>query len=233
MIKQIEKTEEKLIFNTDINYSLANAIRKSVNEIPVLAIEEVDIYKNDSALYDQIIAHRIGLIPLKNQKLKEGQTVELKLRVTGGEVLAKELKGHAEVVYGNIPIVLLEKEQEIELVARARAGKGKEHAKFIPGLVYYRTLPKIEIFKEGEKHKELAELYPKLFEFDGKLKIKNAWECDLEQDDLKNFRGITITSTNEIIFYIESWGQISPKDIFIDSIKELNNNLSELSKALK
>ncbi|MDO8517489.1 MAG: DNA-directed RNA polymerase subunit D [Nanoarchaeota archaeon] len=233
MIKQIEKTDEKLIFSTDMNYSLANAIRRTVNEIPVLAIEEVDIYKNDSALYDQIISHRIGLIPLKNQKLKDGQIIELKLRVTGGDVLAKELKGHAEVVYGDIPIVLLEKEQEIELVARARLGKGKEHAKFIPGLVYYRNLHKIEISKDGEKHKELVELYPKLFEFDGKLKVKNAWECDLEQDDLKDFKGITIDPTNELVFYIESWGQLNPKDIFIESIKELNDQLSEVSKALK
>ncbi len=54
---------------------LANALRRSVDEIPVLAINEVDIYKNDSALYDEIIAHRLGLIVLKNQKLKEGKAI--------------------------------------------------------------------------------------------------------------------------------------------------------------
>jgi hypothetical protein len=67
-----------------------------------------------------------------------------------------------------MPIVLLEKEQEIELIARARTGTGKEHAKYVPGLFYYRYLPKISISKEGEKHSELAELYPEVFEFNDK-----------------------------------------------------------------
>jgi len=234
MIKQIEKTKDKLVLTADIDISLANAIRRSVNEIPILAVDEVDIYKNDSALYDQIIAHRVGLIPLKNQKLKEGQTADLKLKGAEKEVLSKEFKGQAEVVYDDIPIVLLGKNQEIELVAKARMGKGTEHAKFIPGLVYYRILPKIEIAKEGEKHSELAEIYPKVFSFEnGKLKVKNEWECDLDQEDVKEFKGITITPTNELTFIIESWGQIEPKSILTESIKELNNNLSELSKSLK
>ena len=62
-----------------------------------MAVEEIDIYKNDSALYDDFLAHRIGLIPLKNQKLKEGDVVEMKLSVKADgkmkEVLAKDLNG--------------------------------------------------------------------------------------------------------------------------------------------
>ena len=80
MINKIEQTDEKVVFSTDMGVSLANAIRRSVNEVPILAIDEVDIYKNDSALYDQILAHRFGLIPLKNQKLAEGKSVNLKLK---------------------------------------------------------------------------------------------------------------------------------------------------------
>ena len=64
-----ENTSKKITFISDLNISLANAIRRSVNEIPILAIDEVDIYKNDSALYDEIVAQRLGLTVLKNQKL--------------------------------------------------------------------------------------------------------------------------------------------------------------------
>ena len=67
------KNSEKLNFKTKIGISLANAIRRSVNNIPVLAIDSIEISKNDSALYDEMIAHRMGLVPLKNEKLKLGK----------------------------------------------------------------------------------------------------------------------------------------------------------------
>ena len=70
MIKIINKTNEKLSFKTDMSISLANAIRRSVNYIPLLAVDSLEISKNDSALYDELIAHRVGLVPLKNENLK-------------------------------------------------------------------------------------------------------------------------------------------------------------------
>ena len=67
-METIEKTKTRIGFITNIDESLANAIRRSSSEIPVLAIEEVEFHKNDSALYDEILAHRIGLIPLKDTR---------------------------------------------------------------------------------------------------------------------------------------------------------------------
>jgi DNA-directed RNA polymerase subunit D len=236
MIQSIHKTNEKAVFKTDMDTTLANAIRRSVNEIPILAIDEVEIYKNDSALNDQILAHRIGLVPLKNQKLKEDKVIEMKLEVKTGkeskEVVAGEMKG--EIVYPDMSLVYLEKGQELEIVAKAKVGKGISHAKYIPGLVFYRHYPKIQISKDGEKHQELAEFYPKIFEFSaGKLKVKNEWECTIDQEDVKDFSGVEIKETGDLIFTIESWGQISPKEIFLEAIKAINNNLEKLSKELK
>jgi DNA-directed RNA polymerase subunit D len=236
MIQAIKKTPEKVVFKIDMGESLANAIRRSVNEIPILAIDEVDIYKNDSALNDNILAHRLGLVPLKNQKLKEGKAIELKLEAKGEKEGIEVLSGEMgkEVVYGDIPITSLEKGQELELVARARVGKGIEHAKYNPGLVFYREDKEIKIDKEGEKHQELAEFYPNIFAFEnGKLKVKNAWMCGFDQEDVEDFSGISIKETGDLIFVIESWGQISAKDIFLEAIKVLNSNLDELLKEIK
>jgi DNA-directed RNA polymerase subunit D len=235
-METITKTPEEICFTTDVDVSLANAIRRSVGEIQILAIDECDIYKNDSVLYDEVISHRMGLLSLKNQKMKSDQTVEMKLKAKGKgggtEVLAGELAG--DVIYPETPIVLLAEGQELELVARARAGKGIDHAKFMPGLAYYKHLPKIKISGEGEKQTELAELYPEVFEMFGeKIKVKNAAACDLDEDDMKAYPGVDISFDDNLVFTIESWGQIEAKDIFAEACKALKGNLSEVAKAIK
>jgi len=235
-METIIKTPEEISFVSDMNVSLANAIRRSVGEISILAIDECDIYKNDSALYDEIISHRLGLLSLKNQKMKDGQTVEMKLKAKGKddgiEIFASELDG--EVIYADTPIVLLSEGQELELVARAKAGKGIDHSKFMPGTAYYKHLPKIKIPGDGDKHSELAEIYPEVFEMFGeKIKVKNAAACDLDQDDMESFPGVEISFNDDLVFTIESWGQISASEIFTEACKALKGNLSEVSKVLK
>jgi len=235
-METITKTPEMITVVSDLNVSLANAIRRSVNEVPVLAIDEADVYKNDSALYDEIISHRLGLIPLKNQKMKVDQTVEMKFKVKGKgertEVLSGELGDQA--VYQDMPIVILSEGQEVEVVARARAGLGINHAKFSPGILFYKHLPKIKISGEGEKQSELAEIYPEAFEMFGeKLKIKDATKFDLEQDDMKDYPGIEVSYGDDLVLTVESWGQMDAKDVFIEATKALKGNLSEVSKVIK
>lgn len=231
-----QKTKETITILTNINVSLANGIRRSVSEIPILAIDEADIYKNDSALYDEIIAHRLGLIPIKNQKLKAGETLDLKLKAKGKgertEVLSGELGD--SVVYPDMPIVLLEDGQEIELVAKAKTGTGEKHAKFSPGVIFYKHLPKIKLTQDGEKQTELAEIYPETFEMYGnKLKVKDASTCDLDEEDFVNYPGVEVSFDNNLVLTIESWGQIDAKEIFLNACKALKDNLSEVSKVLK
>ena len=67
-MKKIEKSENQIVFSAEMEETLANSIRRYINHIPTLAIDEVEISKNDSALYDETIAHRIGLIPIKSGK---------------------------------------------------------------------------------------------------------------------------------------------------------------------
>jgi len=136
----VTKTPEKLVLRLDISESLANAIRRSVAEVPTLAIDEVEIFRNDSALYDEVVSHRLGLVPLKTDKSMNSKTkIDLKIKKSGpGMVYASDLQGDAELVEPKIPITLLGKDHQIELIATATLGKGINHAKHIPGLCYYR-----------------------------------------------------------------------------------------------
>ncbi len=68
-MKIIKKSDDKLVFCTEISENLANALRRSVNSIPIMAIDSVEIAKNDSPLYDEALSHRIGLVPIKMPKI--------------------------------------------------------------------------------------------------------------------------------------------------------------------
>ena len=141
-MKLINKKENKIMFTAEIEESLANAIRRYMNQIPVLAVEEVEISRNDSPLYDETIAHRIGLIPIKtDETVNVKKTPKLKLNVKDeGMVYSSELKGNFNIVYEKIPITTLNKGQELNIIASVKEGKGEEHAKFSPGLMFYRNV---------------------------------------------------------------------------------------------
>ena len=67
-IKLISNEEKKnrITFSVSgIDIAYANTLRRIMGfEVPVMAIDEVEFRKNSSILYDELFAHRLGLIPL-------------------------------------------------------------------------------------------------------------------------------------------------------------------------
>ena len=59
--------EETIVFDLiGIDVSIANALRRILlAEVPTMAIESVYIQDNTSILQDEVLAHRLGLIPIK------------------------------------------------------------------------------------------------------------------------------------------------------------------------
>ncbi len=229
----IQKTPEKLVFRMDANESLANVLRRSIAEVPVLAIDEVEIYKNDSALYDEVLAHRVGLIPLRTEKsMSEKTKIDMKLSKTGPcTVYAEDLNGAADIIYPKIPITILSEDQKLELVATATLGKGIVHAKYIPGLCYYRLLSEIKSSPEID-----AIIQKSKYGLIKPEKNGAKWICDLSDAEMKVIEersAESIKDSQEILFIIESYGSLSAKDIFIKSVDALEDNLDELEKALK
>lgn len=242
---------EKISFITNANETLANAVRRSANNISVLAIEDVEIYKNDSALYDEVLAQRLGLIPLKDKrKLNERSkcpckgkgctkcVLQLSLKATGPcTVYSGNIKGDVDIIYDKMPIVILDKNQELEIVCFAQLGKGITHAKYSPGLIYYRNLSEITV-KNAEKAERIIEtIKDSLINFKGKIKagdiIKSVKDSDYIEGLLDEKEVIEICPGEEIVYFVESWGQIEPKEMFKVAVKELDSNLKEVLKAVK
>lgn len=229
----IENTPEKIVLRMDVNVALANAIRRSVTEIPILAIDDVEIFKNDSALYDEIIAHRLGLIPLKTEKnMNEKTKIEFKLVKKGPcTVYASDLDGSGEVVYEEIPITQLGEDHKLELIATATVGKAENHAKYLSGLCYYRNLlqissnPKIDAIIEKAKGCLI------------KPEKKGAkWICDLREADVDDILAIDKHAVNpieEILFVIESYGNMPAKEILLKAVAALEENVETFEKEIK
>jgi len=211
-VEILSQKYNELVFTIEgINNVIANTIRRVIiAEVPTLAIDEVEFVKNQTPLYDEILAHRIGLVPIKTDlkaySLKEEAsgkaTTELKftLKTKGPKtVYSGELKSKDPVcipVYDNIPIAVLLKDKELVMEATAVLGRGKEHMKFSPGLCHYVNAP---------------------------VKFKNL-------DDLKNEN--QELSRDKFIFFVESWGQLSCKDMVDEALKILDKRLDEFSKKI-
>ena len=229
----ISKTPEKLVFRTDANYSLLNAIRRSVEEVPTLAIDEVEIFKNDSALYDEVLAHRIGLVPLKTESKMSGKTsIELTLKKVGPcTVYSGDFKGEDLIVYDKIPLTILEKDQEIEIVATATLGSGLIHTKYVPGLVYYRLL--YEVKTGNAKIDSIVQTVCGEINPDKK---GTKWICDLsdaQADEIKELDKDSIKDSSELLLIVESFGMMDAAKIFIRAIDTLSKNLDVFGESVK
>jgi len=234
-MRLIEKTKDQLVFGAEINESIANAIRRYVNQIPILAVDELTISMNDSPLYDETIAHRVGLMPLKMDKSAAGSKLKLHVKREGA-VYSGDMKGNAEVIYKGIPITTLARGQELEFTATLGLGKGAEHSKFSPGLMFYRNSTEVTMDKEFLD--DLKDIFPdaEIKEKGGKIVIIDNGKREMtdvcEGIAHKAKKKTDVVFTGELIITLESFGQTDAKDIFKDSIDTLRKDLAAVEKAI-
>ncbi len=257
-IKILEKSERKVSFVVEgVKPSFIGSLRRvMISEIPTMAIEWVNLRKNDSAMPDELFANRLGQVPLTyDEKVYnlpedckcdgEGCTscqVELSLKKKGpGYVYSDDLKTTDDSVQPaieKIPIVELFDDQEIELTATAQLGTGKEHAKWQGAVVGYKNLPKISINdiakKDLEKFKKIC---PKdVFEIkDDKLVITDPVKCNLCN------KCVEISENGEIevspiedsfVLNVESASGIAAEDTIKISIEILRDKTKDFKKAV-
>lgn len=126
----------------DANDAVANALRRGIMvKVPTLAVQTLEITKNGSGQFDEMIANRVGQVPFTvPEKFDEEDTLHVALQQEGPtEVTASDLQtdnDEAEPVKDPL-LVTLKEGQELEFEAEAELGYGDEHAKHQGGTVGY------------------------------------------------------------------------------------------------
>ena len=249
VLEKNEKNMRLLIREADVPFM--NALRRIViSEVPCMAIDEVVMIENSSILQDEIIAHRLGLIPLKTDLESYNLPEECQCKSEFGCNLCRvtltldvESKEGTRTVYSGelksenpdimpvsdkIPLIKLAKEQKLRLEAYARLGKGKNHAKWQPvSMCTYKYLPKIEISsKRCDACGKCVEICPRkvLAKTDNRIEVRNLMACTLCQDC------VTICPQNPKAIEV-GWEE----DAFIFSLESTGALQSEriLSEAIK
>jgi DNA-directed RNA polymerase subunit D len=187
--------------------AVANAIRRLIiSEVPTMAVEEVLIIENSSGMTNEVLAHRISLIPFVSdidryvppeectcgsklgcekcvvRYVLKAEAGDQPITVCSRDMVPEDPNTTVIPVSGNIPIVKLAPGEKIELELYVRVGKGKKHAKWQPGI---------------------ATLYE------------------------------SKESADKRILFVESFGFLEPKRMVLEAIKILNKKVSNLMHVIR
>lgn len=256
-----QRNDNKLTFIVDgVDVSFINAIRRtSTVEVPTMAIENVSIFKNDSAMFDEVLAQRMGLIPLETDIEAfvlasecdcetndcPSCSVSMILKEKGPKVVySGDLSSTHEAikpVYDTIPILKLKEGEEVELEATANLGMGLEHAKWQPTTTCaYRYYPLITVDENCEVCMKCVQDCPRnVLQYDeesNKIIIVDIENCSMCKTCIRGCEQSAIhvdAQENKYIFQIETDGSLDPEDVLenaCDILKDKSDKIVAFCK---
>ncbi len=196
--------------------AFVNSIRRVIlSDVPTLAIDFAYFYDNTSSVYDEIIAHRLGLVVLKSDEaLKKYKSPEECVNAEETDsscyveiIIRKEVSEESEKgeyvkasdmemsdpnispAYPETPIVYLAPGQRVHIVAYARLGRGREHGKWSPASISALKHTPILTVLDGNKINDdclkCLEAYPNIIDF-----VKENKKGSIELLELEKTSGI-------------------------------------------
>jgi DNA-directed RNA polymerase subunit D len=255
ILEETETSIKVLIEGTSPDF--VNAIRRTLLlDVPKLAIEHVTIYDNTSALFDEIVAHRLGLLPLptdldalvfREDCVCEGEgcpncTVHYTVSKEGEcTVYSSDLNAEDSswaIKDEQIPILRLLKEQRVILEAEAVLGTGKQHAKWQTvsgaGYSYY---PHIEISEACNVCRDCIKKCPRniLAIKKGKVVVQNLENCSLCKTcaEICGQDAISVSGDpTRIIFQFETDGALTARRALQEALTILHDAYDGLGQGL-
>ena len=257
-VKELKPKKAVLKIEDTRPYFVNSLRRVMISELPKLAVDDVVIYDNTSALFDEIISHRLGLVPIptdlsllafREECVCKGKgcpncTVRYTLSKEGeGTVYSGDLQPAEKswaIIENKIPIVELYGDQRLILEVEAVLGRGRDHAKWqavqAPG---YRMETIIEFDKKRTGDvKEFVDKLPKdLVEIKAnRLELKDITKLPILESFIEKEKLDFLTikrDPTKLIFSFETDGSFSAKDAILESAKILEKKYAELGKLLK
>ncbi len=232
-VRIIERNENFIHFVAEgISYPLANTLRRiMLTEVPSMAIDDIVIVENSSVIHDEILALRLGLVPLKTNLDAYNLPEECSCKSELGcnlcrTVLTLDIQAEDKTrtlysgdlvpedpqiapVSDKIPLVKLAPQQKVRLEAYAKLGKGQVHAKWQPvSACTYRFMPILKIDNSVcDACGKCVEVCPKkvLAQKDSKIEIVALNECILCKDCVnacdKNPKAIQVNWDENIFIF--------------------------------
>ena len=263
----------------DVNYSFVNSIRRSlVSMVPCLALHEIDFhmgslgsyvdeesgdereYESISAMFNEIVAHRIGMLPVPtDEKTIEafGDSIDDDTKqpdimyslhkqgpctVYSGDL--EPVSGDTSLVIPetNVPLVKLAEGQAILVYAKAKLGNAQKHTKWQCAVAprFYQA-PTINV-SSGKGSKAIFDIIDKKnFKKKGKSHvIDNPVEAHealrkLEQlwNDKEAKEAMEVsTKKDHFIFEFETNGAMKAKLALEQALKALDGHCNEFASAM-
>lgn len=260
-------TKVKLLF-TETNPSFVNALRRAlIAEVPKMAIDSVEFhlgpimdesgaeYESVSPLFDEIVSHRLGMLPVPTEPGLYNFRASCSC---GGEgcpsctiLYSLNKKGPGVVYSGDldplgdaklkireerVPIVELGEREAILAYATAELGVGRSHAKWQAAHgAGYRYLAKITV---DQAKIDLPETYVKLcpkdvFAAEGrKLLVKHEERCNLCNACVEESKGAIQVEgdPSRLLFQFETDGALTAKQALLEATKILGQRFEQFKE---
>ena len=221
--------------NNTIPIPLANAIRRVImSEIPIIAIDldSVNFINNTSILHNDYIKHRLSMIPVKNNKIKNYENYTIKLNVSNNtleikdiyvknfEVYENEKKIDNSLIFVDINILFSKLKPNNQLTFE---GKLTQNISKNGGAAF--TPVAISIYRFEADEKEIKKILSKMENESDKIEFKF---LGAERLYKKNKFDQPIAYN----FTIESLGMIPNKNIISMAINVFEDKLKNIKKAI-
>lgn len=244
-----------------VEVAFANSLRRTmVAEVPMMAVEDIFYFDNSSLVPDEVLAHRVGLVPLKTNldsyvlpedcdceaelgcpKCRAVLTMDIEaeedtVTVYSGDLVPEDPS--IAPVSGSIPLAKLAPEQAIKFEAYAQLGQGKVHAKWSPvSMCVYQNVALVDVNDEAAANKCLEACGDWVATLEGgKLKvidIQGFERCPLCRALVSHEEIMRGLKRDEFLFTVESNGGLPPERIVKEAVKILKGKLGVLGDKIE